>query len=270
MTRSTMNAKLRLIYLWLGIILAISLIAKLGAHIPGIGGTKLVFIANDIYDYMKDMALIFITVVAAYLANVFQKRSTFVTSLEREWRRIVRTKSTLYAFCENRNSSEADYMNAFCQISETLDNMRIVYKNVGETDKLIGLYPYNPLHDMRRALMTLDPRKHPDISPAHRKLVRDAVLQSFYALRENFLEELDLEQPTHPLLVSGGRRLKKSGATFRAHFKLKRQFREQSNGLANGEGPESGKIGTLLAKLRRAEKSDDAAKEKPSPAPDAH
>ena len=29
--------------------------------------------------------------------------------------------------------------------------------------------------------------------------MRDAILQSFYALRENFLEELDLEEPSHPL-----------------------------------------------------------------------
>ncbi len=37
--------------------------------------------------------------------------------------------------------------------------MRSVYQNVGETNDLIGLYPYAPLHDMRRALQTLDPRK---------------------------------------------------------------------------------------------------------------
>ena len=55
---------------------------------------------------------------------------------------------------------------------------------------MIGLYPFAPLHDMRRALQSLDPRKRADISPEQRKLVRDAILQSFYALRENFLIEL--------------------------------------------------------------------------------
>ena len=90
--------------------------------------------------------------------------------------------------------------------------MRSVYRNVGETDDLVGLYPYAPLHDMRRALQTLDPRKTPSPDAEARNLVRDAILQSFYALRETFLEELDLEQPDHPLLISGGRRAKRSGS----------------------------------------------------------
>ena len=91
--------------------------------------------------------------------------------------------------------------------------MRSVYRNVGETNGLIGLYPYAPLHDMRRALQTLDPRKTPSPDADARNLVRDAILQSFYALRETFLEELDLEEPDHPLLISSGRRAKKSGST---------------------------------------------------------
>jgi hypothetical protein len=43
-------------------------------------------------------------------------------------------------------------------------------------------------------------------------MVRDAILQAFNALRETFLEELDLEEPHHPLLISGARRLKIPGA----------------------------------------------------------
>ena len=91
--------------------------------------------------------------------------------------------------------------------------MRSVYQNVGETSDLIGLYPYAPLHDMRRALQTLDPRKAARSRRRARNLARDAILQSFYALRETFLEELDLEEPDHPLLISGGRRAKMSGST---------------------------------------------------------
>ena len=71
---------------------------------------------------------------------------------------------------------------------------------------------------MRRALQTLDPRKNPQ---ARRRRAcatwrATAILQSFYALRETFLEELDLEEPDHPLLISGGRTgQSKSGSTGR-------------------------------------------------------
>jgi hypothetical protein len=216
MTRTSLDKTLRRAYVVLGIVLAISIVAKLADRIPGVVGTPLAQIATDIYDYLKDMSLVLVTVVAAYLANVFQKRSKFLERLEEEWRGIVRTKSALYTFCEKPNASVDDYLVAFCRISETIDNMRVVYANVGETRELVGLYPFAPLHDMRRALQSIDPRKRADVSAEERKLVRDAILQSFYALRESFLEELDLDEPDNPIVVSVSRRRKKPGATRRA------------------------------------------------------
>lgn len=227
MTRSKLDRTLRRTYVVLGVILAISVAAKLAPRIPGLEGTQAARFATDIYDYLKDMSLVLVTVVAAYLANVFQKRSKFVERLEEEWRGMVRTKSALYTYCEKSDATPDDYLAAFSRISETIDNMRVVYSNVGETDTLIGLYPFSPLHDMRRALQTLDPRKNPEPDAEARSLVRDAILQSFYALRETFLEELDLEQPDHPLLISGGRRAKKSGFTSSAGRAQERQRKRQ-------------------------------------------
>lgn len=227
MTRASLNRTLGRAYFWLGLVLVLSLASKFADRIPWIAGTPIEAAATDLYEYLKDMALVFVTVVAAYLANVFQKRSKFVESLEEEWRGIVRTKSALYTYCEKPYVSTDDYLAAFCRISETIDNMRIVYGNAGETASLVGLYPYAPLHDMRRALQSIDPRKRPDIPPEERRLARDAIMQSFYALRETMLEELDLDEPAHPLLISGGRRLKEPGATWRARARQERQRKRQ-------------------------------------------
>jgi hypothetical protein len=249
MTRAMLNRTLRHVYVLLGLVLALSIAAKFADRIPGIAGTPLERAAGDIYDYLKDMALVLITVVAAYLANVFQKRSKFVERLEEEWRGIVRTKSALYTFCEKPDASADDYLGAFCRISETIDNMRVVYSNVGETDELVGLYPFAPLHDMRRALQTLDPRKRNDGTPEERKLVRDAVLQAFYALRENFLEELDLDEPDNPLTVSVARRLKQPGATGRGRKLEGRQIATYER----HEAPRRLEIETLLWRLHAEE-----------------
>lgn len=227
MTRSHLARTLRRSTLALVAVLVLALAAKLADNVPGLAGTPAAHIAGEIYDYLKDMALVFITVVAAYLAAVFQRRSKFIESLETEWRGIVKTKSALVNFCERPYPSSDDYLTASAQISETIDNMRIVYRNAGETDALIGLYPYAPLHDMRRALASIDPRRRQNVSPAERKLVQDAILQSFYALRENFLEELDLDQPAHPLLIYGGRRLKQPGAHASARAEQDRQRKRQ-------------------------------------------
>ena len=65
------------------------------------------------------------------------------------------------------------------------------------------------------------------VSADDRKLARDAILQSFYALRETFLEELDLEAPDNPLLIHNGRRMKKPGAPGWARRRQSGQHRYQ-------------------------------------------
>lgn len=250
MTRNALNLTLRRAYRLLGTVLVVAFAAKMAPQIPWFTGTPLEKTAVEIYEYLRDMALVFVTFVAAYLANVFQKRSKFVESLEEEWRGMVRTKSALYSFCEKPYPSTDDYLAAYCRISETIDNMRIVYKNAGETPERIGLYPYAPLHDMRRVLQAIDPRKFPSLPQEERALARDAILQSFFALRETFLEELDLKEPEHPLLISGARRQKKPGS---AHHAQLRQM-VQHSALSKTPHPETrADIDALLAQLYQDE-----------------
>lgn len=211
MTRVSVTRTLSRLYWILAIVLLLLLASKFADDVPGLP-PLVVAVANKIYEFMRDMSLLIATGGVAYLSNIFQKRSKFVESLEEEWRNIVRTKSVLLSTCEKPYLATDDYLAAYYKVSETIDTMRIVYRNAGETDGLVGLYPYAPLHDMRRALQTLDPRVVTDVTPEQKALVRDAILQAFFALRETFLEELDLEQPQHPLLISGARRLKVPGA----------------------------------------------------------
>ena len=249
MTRSTLRRTLWRMYCLLTVVLAISLIAKFVDHIPQLKGSGLEAVLKDAYEYLKDMSLLIATGGVAYITNVFQKRSSFIEALKEEWQDIIQTKSALFTYTQIEAPTTEQYLDAFCALSETIDNMRSVYRNVGETGDLIGLYPYAPLHDMRRVLQTLDPRKGVSDADA-RALARDAILQSFYALRETFLEELDLEEPDHPLLISGGRRMKKSGYTTGAGRRQERQHRRQGK-----SGTPDQRIDELLARLYEKEHS---------------
>jgi hypothetical protein len=249
MTRSTLKVTMWRVYALLGSVLAICLLAKFVDHIPALRGSGLEALLKDAYEFLRDMSLLIATGGVAYITNIYQKRSSFVDALKQEWRDIIAAKSALFSYTQLETPSLEHYLETFCKLSETIDNMRSVYQNVGETDDLVGLYPYAPLHDMRRALQTLDPRKNPQATDAEtRALVRDAILQSFYALRETFLEELDLEEPDHPLLISAGRRAKLSGSTGAARRRQERQRARQDRSAS----PDP-RIDQLLAELVQKE-----------------
>ena len=253
---------MRRVYATIVIVLVISLVAKFVDHIPILNETGLRTALRDLYEFLRDMSLLIATGGVAYVANVYQKRASFIDALKEEWRDIIAAKSAVFSLTQIDRPTLDQYLAAFCRLSETIDNMRSVYRNVGETDDLIGLYPYAPLHDMRRALQTLDPRKLPVPDADARNLARDAILPSFYALRETFLEELDLEAPDRPLLIFGGRRKKASGSTKEARSAQT----EQLTGQSKTESPDP-RIDQMLAALY--DKEQTTAKPWRQPAADA-
>ncbi len=165
---------------------------------------------STLYGFINDMSLLIFTIGAAYLANMFQRRSNFISNLKEEWHEIVRAKSSLIVYIDNPDRNVIDYLHAYQHLSQCIDYMRIVYRNVGETNKLIGKYPYEPLHDMRRTLESIDPRAGA-YSQEQLAKARHDIWESFNALREHFLEELDLESPETPIIGAGARRTKTPG-----------------------------------------------------------
>jgi hypothetical protein len=104
-----------------------------------------------------------------------------------------------------------DYLNAARQLSECIDNMRIVYANVGETDDMVGLYPYSPLHHMRVVMERLDPRIA-RATAEQKYAARGEIWDAFNAVREHFLDEFDIAEPSRPILIHRMRRTKRDGA----------------------------------------------------------
>jgi hypothetical protein len=167
--------------------------------------------ALNLYEFIRDTSLLIVTVIAAYMAYVYQRRTTFLQNLREQWREIVQAKASLIYYCHLSNPTPEDYLYAARQLSECIDNMRIVYANVGETDELIGLYPYSPLHHMRIVIERLDPRVA-DVTTEQKYAARGEIWDAFNAVREHFLDEFDIEEPTRPILIHRMKRRKRDGA----------------------------------------------------------
>lgn len=164
-------------------------------------------IPESLYGYITDMSILIFTITSVLLANTFRKRQVFIDSLREEWREIVDTKAALSVYCQRENPTLDDYLDNYCLISRAIDNMRMVYRNVDETKKLIGYYPFEPLHDMRRSMEKIDPRQG-EIPLNQRLKAREEIWRAFNALRERFLDELELVEPANPILGEGAERTK--------------------------------------------------------------
>lgn len=262
MTRHRVRRTLSRTFAVLAVVLALSLACKLASHIPVLRGSPFEQLARDFYEYIRDMAPIFLTIAAAYLASVFQRRAIFVSSLERQWRDIVEAKTAILTYFDKQYPTADDWLAATGRLSAVIDTMRIVYRNAGETKDLVGLYPYAPLHDMRRVLEAAEPGLRSSIPLAERKLSKEAVAQSFYALRESFLDELDLEVPHYPVLIAGARRTKSRGEATAA-LQLQRRQREAMVKTASPQPEVDAYLGALYAREQQRAGSSDATPSMP-------
>ena len=116
------------------------------------------------------------------------------------WKELVEAKGELIEYTHNPEPDLATFSKANRVLSKSIDSVRGVYRNVGETEKDIGLYPFEPLHDMRKAL---DELGFGDGGPDKRRAARRRFIRSWNALRFAFLEEFAMPKPPHPITAYG-------------------------------------------------------------------
>jgi hypothetical protein len=153
-----------------------------------------------LYKSLKDFAGIFVAIAAAYLAYCFQRRQTFLTSLRELWNKCVEAKSDLIDYTHQPKPDQENFGQAHRAISVAIDMMRAVYCNVGETETRIGSYPFESLHDMRKALRDLG---FQNVTAVTQQQARGKILDAWNAFRWAFLREFSTPRPRHPITKPG-------------------------------------------------------------------
>jgi hypothetical protein len=149
-----------------------------------------------LYEIITDFTELQIALIAVYLAYVFQQRALFVQMLRGLWSQIIVAKNEIIRYAHDPHLSQEKYARAFGAISLAIDEMRGVYRNVGEHGDALGRYPYEPLQDMARALTQLG---YGEPSDGQRANCRARVIRAWNALRYDFRREFRPPEPSHPI-----------------------------------------------------------------------
>ena len=184
MTKARLRANVLLVISGFALLLVAAIVCKFYLH------------SEDGYSTIKDFSSLLIAIGAAYLAYCFQRRQAFLVSLRDLWKELVEAKGELIEYTHNPNPDQVAFSKAHRALSKAIDTVRGVYRNVGETEDEIGLYPFEPLHDMRKVLDELGFGK---ATPDKRRAARLRFLRSWNALRWAFLKEFSTPEPPHPI-----------------------------------------------------------------------
>ncbi len=155
---------------------------------------------NKLYEFIKDFLPFYLAAAAAYLAYCFQQRSNFLISVREVWKDIVTTKNALIAFTYNEDPSIKEFESVQQRLFITIDLIRAVYKNIDEDVDGTGLYPFEPLHDMRKVLKLCSPHCS---SKERREQARTEFQKAWYTLKSSYLKELPRVVPSQPIVVRG-------------------------------------------------------------------
>ena len=134
-------------------------------------------------------------IAAVVIADWFKQRSEFVSALRQLWGHMIEAKVDCTAFVSG--DPEVSYSKASRTLSRAIDEVRGVYRNVGESETSKGFFPYEPLHDMRRVIATF---QHATTPMPDRDEARERIDHAWQMLRRTFLVEFAAPEPPKPFV----------------------------------------------------------------------
>ncbi len=145
------------------------------------------------YKVFEDSILFLTAIPAAYLGYCFQRRAAFNHVLRELWSNLIESVNQARQFTSLTSPSQEEYIHVLKLLSKSIDEVRGVYKNIGETKNKMGLYPYESLKKIHKIISQMDYTQYNEIVA---KKSRCAIDFHWHMLRQSFLFEFDRPFPT--------------------------------------------------------------------------
>jgi hypothetical protein len=150
------------------------------------------------YETFKDLIPLILAIPAAYLGYCFQQRGSYLQSLRSLWSQLVIAVNSAIQYTYLESPTQEQFGKILTDLSIATDELRGVYKNIGESSKNVGLYPYEPIKDIHKVISRLG---FGNLDEKNRITARRQVVGHWKSIRSNFLDEFDRAVPTKVVSV---------------------------------------------------------------------
>lgn len=144
----------------------------------------------------RDAAPFLFAIPAALLGYAFQQRFSYLASLRTLWSRLVVAVNGAIQYTYDETPTAKEHAKVMAELGIAIDEVRGVYRNVGEQPGAVGLYPYEPIKDIYRLINELG---YDVNDPTRRKMTREQIITKWQSIRFAFLSEFDRAEPSQPI-----------------------------------------------------------------------
>lgn len=149
-----------------------------------------------IYETFTDLIPLIFAIPLGYLGFCFQRRNNFMSSLKELWKNMIFALNETLEYTHKDKISNVEYERTLKELSKVIDELRGVYKNIGESQESKGLYPFEPIKSIRKEIEKLG---FGDIDKVKAKEARQIIIGNWKSIRNEFLHEFDRYEPTKPV-----------------------------------------------------------------------
>ena len=149
---------------------------------------------SAIYQTYRDVIPLIIALPAAYLAQAFQRRASYLQGLRTVWGNLVAAVAGALAYTEIPAPSKEQFGEVLRRLSASIEEIRGFYANVPTGASSKGWYPFEPVKQIHGVVRTLG--FGDNASPERRTDSQEQIYDMWRRVRERFVAELDVEVPT--------------------------------------------------------------------------
>lgn len=146
----------------------------------------------------RDAAPFLFAIPAALLGYAFQQRFSYLASLRSLWSKLVQSVNGAIQYTYDETPTAKEHAKVMADLGIAIDEVRGVYRNVGEKPGQVGMYPYEPIKEIYRLINDLG---YGVDDPEKRKHTREQIVARWQSIRFAFLSEFDRAEPSQPITV---------------------------------------------------------------------